>query len=211
MAATLANGGTNPVTGHDCLPRHRVRDVLSVMYTCGMYDFAGQWAYEIGVGGTPPSVSQVHAAHDRTYEQDERQHGRGGSRRTVRREHPEDIRSVDQRDVAAAAKSRPTARLRVPVAGGRQVPVGAAEKPLLAPSEERSWPRTSSSPWTPSSKRSTRSRSRWGMVWPTPPVRRPSSSRCLRTTRLMTPQPRAGQPARRRAGHAAGARWRRGP
>jgi glutaminase len=58
MAATLANGGTNPVTGHDCLPRHRVRDVLSVMYTCGMYDFAGQWAYEIGV----PAKSGVSGA-----------------------------------------------------------------------------------------------------------------------------------------------------
>jgi glutaminase len=58
MAATLANGGTNPVTGRDCLPRHRVRDVLSVMYTCGMYDFAGQWAYEIGV----PAKSGVSGA-----------------------------------------------------------------------------------------------------------------------------------------------------
>ena len=27
----------------------RVRDLLSVMYTCGMYDAAGQWAYEVGV------------------------------------------------------------------------------------------------------------------------------------------------------------------
>jgi glutaminase len=58
MAATLANGGTNPVTGHDCLPRDRLRDVLSVMYTCGMYDFAGQWAYEIGV----PAKSGVSGA-----------------------------------------------------------------------------------------------------------------------------------------------------
>jgi glutaminase len=58
MAATLANGGTNPVTGRACLSRHRVRDVLSVMYTCGMYDFAGQWAYEIGV----PAKSGVSGA-----------------------------------------------------------------------------------------------------------------------------------------------------
>jgi glutaminase len=49
MAATLANGGVNPVTGARALPRANVRDVLSVMYTCGMYDAAGQWAYEIGV------------------------------------------------------------------------------------------------------------------------------------------------------------------
>lgn len=49
MAATLANGGVNPVTGESALPRDRVRDVLSVMHTCGMYDFAGEWAYEVGV------------------------------------------------------------------------------------------------------------------------------------------------------------------
>jgi glutaminase len=49
MAATLANGGSCPVTGERALARDRVRDVLSIMYTCGMYDFAGEWAYEIGV------------------------------------------------------------------------------------------------------------------------------------------------------------------
>ena len=49
MAATLANGCVNPLTGERVLPRPRVRDVLSIMYTCGMYDFAGEWAYEIGV------------------------------------------------------------------------------------------------------------------------------------------------------------------
>ena len=49
MAATLANGCACPVTGERALARDRVRDLLSVMYTCGMYDFAGEWAYEIGV------------------------------------------------------------------------------------------------------------------------------------------------------------------
>lgn len=49
MAATLANGCVNPVTGERVLPRKHVRDVLSVMYTCGMYDAAGQWACEVGV------------------------------------------------------------------------------------------------------------------------------------------------------------------
>lgn len=48
MAATLANGCVNPFTGERALPRNRVRDVLSVMYTCGMYDAAGQWAYDVG-------------------------------------------------------------------------------------------------------------------------------------------------------------------
>jgi len=49
MAATLANGCVNPVTGVRVLPADRVRDVLSVMHTCGMYDAAGQWAYDVGL------------------------------------------------------------------------------------------------------------------------------------------------------------------
>jgi glutaminase len=49
MAVTLANGGVNPATGERALGARYVRDVLSVMHTCGMYDFAGQWAYRIGI------------------------------------------------------------------------------------------------------------------------------------------------------------------
>ena len=49
MGATLANGGLNPMTGVRALPRDRVRDILSVMFTCGMYDYAGEWAYEVGL------------------------------------------------------------------------------------------------------------------------------------------------------------------
>jgi len=49
MAATLANGCVNPITGERVLAREHVRDVLSVMHTCGMYDAAGQWAFDVGV------------------------------------------------------------------------------------------------------------------------------------------------------------------
>jgi glutaminase len=49
MAATLANGGVNPATNEQALASRYVRDVLSVMHTCGMYDFAGQWAYQVGI------------------------------------------------------------------------------------------------------------------------------------------------------------------
>ena len=49
IAATLANGWVNPTTGRAALSRSTIRDVLSVMYTCGMYDAAGQWATEVGV------------------------------------------------------------------------------------------------------------------------------------------------------------------
>lgn len=49
MAATLANGGVHPMTGERALPLEHVERVLSVMATCGMYDFAGSWLYEIGM------------------------------------------------------------------------------------------------------------------------------------------------------------------
>lgn len=49
MAATLANNGVNPVTGEQAVKSDYVRDILSVMYTCGMYNFAGEWAYKVGL------------------------------------------------------------------------------------------------------------------------------------------------------------------
>jgi glutaminase len=49
MGATLANGGVNPLTGEQALDRQYVGDVLSVMYTCGMYDYSGEWAYRVGL------------------------------------------------------------------------------------------------------------------------------------------------------------------
>lgn len=49
MGATLANGGVHPLTGERLLGRGEVRDVLSVMTTCGMYDFAGEWVFEVGI------------------------------------------------------------------------------------------------------------------------------------------------------------------
>ena len=49
MAATLANRGLNPLSHVQAIPPCYVRDILSVMYTCGMYDFAGEWAYTVGL------------------------------------------------------------------------------------------------------------------------------------------------------------------
>ena len=49
MAATLSNGCVNPITGERALPLHHVRELLSVMHSCGMYDAAGQWAFDVGV------------------------------------------------------------------------------------------------------------------------------------------------------------------
>lgn len=49
MAATLANGGVHPVTQQRAVPPEYVTRVLSVMATCGMYDFAGSWLTEVGM------------------------------------------------------------------------------------------------------------------------------------------------------------------
>ncbi len=49
MAATLAAHGRNPLTGDQVLEPDHVRDVLSVMATSGMYDYAGQWTFDVGL------------------------------------------------------------------------------------------------------------------------------------------------------------------
>ncbi len=49
MAATLANAGVNPQTGERAVKREYIRDVLTVMHTCGMYNYAGEWAYTVGL------------------------------------------------------------------------------------------------------------------------------------------------------------------
>ena len=49
IGATLANGGVNPVTGIRAVAEEYVDNVLSVMATCGMYDFSGEWLYRTGL------------------------------------------------------------------------------------------------------------------------------------------------------------------
>lgn len=49
IAATLANGGICPTTEQKVFSREIIRDCLSLMYTCGMYDYTGRFAFEIGL------------------------------------------------------------------------------------------------------------------------------------------------------------------
>jgi glutaminase len=49
MGATLAHGGVNPATGVRAISAEYVKDVLSIMLSCGMYDYAGEWAYRVGL------------------------------------------------------------------------------------------------------------------------------------------------------------------
>lgn len=49
MAATLARGGLNPMTGRRVTNSGVVKRTLSVMVTCGMYDAAGDWVSAVGM------------------------------------------------------------------------------------------------------------------------------------------------------------------
>jgi len=49
MGATLANVGENPVTGRQVFDLNAVRNTMAVMFTCGMYDYSGNWAFEVGL------------------------------------------------------------------------------------------------------------------------------------------------------------------
>ncbi len=55
MGATLANGGLNPISGERAIEQRYVKYLLSIMLSCGMYDYAGEWAYRVGI----PSKSGV--------------------------------------------------------------------------------------------------------------------------------------------------------
>jgi glutaminase len=49
IAATLSNMGRNPLTQEQVFEIQSVRNMLSIMFTCGMYDYSGEWAYRVGV------------------------------------------------------------------------------------------------------------------------------------------------------------------
>lgn len=49
MGATLANMGINPITKENVFEMSCIQDVLSVMFTCGMYNYAGEWAFRVGI------------------------------------------------------------------------------------------------------------------------------------------------------------------
>jgi len=58
LGATLANGGICPITHQEVLQPEVVRDVLSLMHSCGMYNYSGQFAFKVGV----PAKSGVSGA-----------------------------------------------------------------------------------------------------------------------------------------------------
>ena len=47
-AATFANGGVCPTTGQRIFEPEQVRNCLSLMSSCGMYDYSGRFAFSMG-------------------------------------------------------------------------------------------------------------------------------------------------------------------
>jgi len=58
VAATLAAGGVNPLTGERLFSPATVKHCLSLMASCGMYDFSGEFAFSVGL----PAKSGVSGA-----------------------------------------------------------------------------------------------------------------------------------------------------
>lgn len=57
IAASIANAGICPTTGDKVLSSESVRNTLSLMYSCGMYDYSGQFAFQ--VSRLPPSATHT--------------------------------------------------------------------------------------------------------------------------------------------------------
>ena len=49
LSATLSNGGVCPITNQKIYSKDTIRDCLTLMYGCGMYDYSGQFSFEIGL------------------------------------------------------------------------------------------------------------------------------------------------------------------
>ncbi|KAI3384040.1 hypothetical protein SNEBB_002436 [Seison nebaliae] len=58
MAATLANSGINPLTNERVLDAESVKHTLTLMHSCGMYDYSGEMAFKVGL----PAKSGVSGA-----------------------------------------------------------------------------------------------------------------------------------------------------
>jgi len=58
MGASLANGGICPTNGERVFKSDSIRNILSLMYTCGMYDYSGEFAFTVGL----PAKSGVSGA-----------------------------------------------------------------------------------------------------------------------------------------------------
>ncbi len=51
MGATLASWGINPLTKKKVFDRKHIKHILTLMFTCGLYTYAGEWAFNVGIPG----------------------------------------------------------------------------------------------------------------------------------------------------------------
>lgn len=58
VAATYASGGTCPVTRDQVIQPVHAKDTMQIMFSCGMYDYSGRFAFEVGI----PAKSGVSGA-----------------------------------------------------------------------------------------------------------------------------------------------------
>lgn len=73
MAATLANGGVCPITEEICIASRPARDVLTLMNSCGMYDYSGQFSFHVrknrfpicSLGRTPSEIRRLWSCYCR--------------------------------------------------------------------------------------------------------------------------------------------------
>ena len=59
IAATMANGGVCPLSKTSCMSSSSVRDTLSTMHSCGLYDYSGRWAFEVNFYVFPDSSRSI--------------------------------------------------------------------------------------------------------------------------------------------------------
>jgi glutaminase len=86
MAATISNMGHHPLTGAAVYDAASTRAMMAIMFTCGMYDYSGEWAYRVGVPAKSGVAGGVMAVVNRqlgiaTYSP--RLDARGNSRRGI--------------------------------------------------------------------------------------------------------------------------------
>ncbi len=163
IAATLANGGVNPLTGERAISAASTQAVLAVMATCGMYDGAGEWLYSVGL----PAKSGVSGGIMVVVP------GQLGYRRLLAAAG----RGRQQRP-RGARLPRPGARPRAPPAARRRTAAGT-DPDELHPGRDRLQARSDASPSEPPSPPKARAAGSWSSrassrSWPPTPWRRPS-------------------------------------